>query len=327
MLMHKVSVVVPVYNAEQYIERCARSLFEQTLGDMEFIFVNDCTPDKSIEILRNVIEEYSARKPQVRILHHKKNKGLTSTRNTGLAAATGEFIAHCDSDDWVAPMMYETLYQKAIDDKADVVYCDIRMVFKEHQEIYHSAKYEMDIIRLMQNYITSTWTCLVLMIAKRTLYQECHLQSPTHISYCEDFWLTTRLLHYATKVCYVPKALYNYNRTNEQSIVHTLNQKTEKDEQMAYLETIAFFEKEGVMVHYQKQMCWRILKSKQELVLDVNRHDEFLKIYPESHNHIWDCPYINKKLKIMMWCLTHHLSWITCAMIYVRNFKENFIRR
>ena len=49
----------------------------------------------------------------------------------------------------------------------------------------------------------------------------------------------------------------------------------------------------------------------QELVLDVNRHDEFLKIYPEGHNHIWDCPYINKKLKIMMWCLTHHLSWIT----------------
>lgn len=323
----KVSVIVPIFKVEQYIERCARSLFEQTLDDMEFIFVNDCTPDKSIEILKNVIEEYPVRKPQVKILHHENNKGLTTTRNTGLAVAKGEFIVHCDSDDWVSSIMYETLYQKAFNDNADVVYCDINMVQGHKEEIYKSAQWDKDIVQLLQNYISSTWTCLVLLMAKRTLYEEHNLRSPSHISYCEDFWLTTRLLHYANKICYVPKAFYNYNRGNEQSIIHTLNPRTEKEEQIAYLETVAFFEKEGVMGHYQKQMGWRILKSKQELVLDVNRHEEFLKIYPESHNHIWDCPYINKKLKIMMWCLTHHLSWITYAMIYVRNFKENLIRR
>ena len=97
------------------------------LDDIEYFFVNDCSPDKSIEVLERILEEYPHRKHQVRILHHDKNKGLTSTRNTGLVAATGEYIAHCDSDDWVEPNMYETLYNKAKEEKADVVYCNFNM--------------------------------------------------------------------------------------------------------------------------------------------------------------------------------------------------------
>ena len=323
----KVSVIIPIYKVEAYIERCARSLFEQTLKDVEYIFVNDCTPDRSVEVLKNVIEEYPDRKSQIRILHHEKNRGLTTTRNTGLGVATGEFIAHCDSDDWVAPTMYEMLYQKAVEDEADVVYCDIKMVFRDKDVIARSAQYDKHKFTFVQNYIASTWTCLVLVMARKRLYDYYQLKSPNHISYCEDFWLTTRLMHYAAKIVYVPQAFYNYNCTNEQSIVHTLNKQTEKEEQVAYLETIDFFEKERVISYYQKQMGWRILKSKQELILDPDRHKEFMNIYPLSHKYIGNCPYINTKLKIMMWCLTHHLSWITYAMIYVRNFKENYIRR
>lgn len=314
----KVSVIIPVYKVESYIERCARSLFEQTLDEIEYIFVNDCTPDKSIEMLEGILEEYPHRKHQVRFLHHDKNKGLTSTRNTGLAVATGEYIAHCDSDDWVEPNMYETLYNKAKEEKADVVYSDIKMIYKEKEEIYHSAEYRTNKFELIQNYIASTWTCLVLVMAKRSLYSDYKLKSPTHLSYCEDFWLAVRLMHYAKKVSYVPEAFYNYNRMNETSIVHTLNKKTEKEEQTAYLETIAFFEQVGVLQHYKKQMGWRILKSKQELVLDANRHKEFLDIYPESHHQIWDCPYINTKLKIMMWMLTHHMRLILLLILSLR---------
>ena len=116
----------------------------------------------------------------------------------------------------------------------------------------------------------------------------------------------------------MPCALYNYNCNNTQSIVHTLSLKTEKEEQTAYLETIAFFEKECVMEHYQKQMGWRILKSKQEMVLDAERHKEFMTIYPESHKYIPNCPYINVKQKIMMWLLTHNLRFILLPILYLR---------
>ena len=94
-MQKRVSVCIPVYGVEKYIERCARSLFEQTMTDgIEFIFVNDCTKDNSIEILEKVLEEYPHRKEQVKIIHHEKNRGLVAARNTGLEHATGDYIIH-----------------------------------------------------------------------------------------------------------------------------------------------------------------------------------------------------------------------------------------
>lgn len=102
--MIKVSVIIPVYNVEKYIEHCARSLMEQTLMDIEYIFVDDCTPDHSMEILQRVLTDYPERLESIRIIHHTQNSGLATVRNTGLQIAQGEYIIHCDSDDWVECM-------------------------------------------------------------------------------------------------------------------------------------------------------------------------------------------------------------------------------
>ena len=126
--MPKVSVIIPVYGVEKYIERCARSLFEQTLDCIEYIFVDDCSPDKSIEILERVADEYRSRLVEeqklVRIERMSKNSGLPNVRRYGIKLATGDFIAHCDSDDWVELDMYQQMYNKAIEEDADVVVCD-----------------------------------------------------------------------------------------------------------------------------------------------------------------------------------------------------------
>ena len=101
MEFKKVSILVPVYGVEKYIERCARSLFEQTYDNIEYIFVDDCTKDRSIEILQKVLEDYPNRKNQVKILHHEKNRGLSAARNTALDASTGDYLMHVDSDDYL----------------------------------------------------------------------------------------------------------------------------------------------------------------------------------------------------------------------------------
>ena len=119
----KVSVIIPVYNVEQYIERCARSLFEQTLDDIEYIFVNDCTPDKSMEVLARVLDDYPARKRQVSIINMPVNGGLPKVRRAGVEAATGDYIIHCDSDDWVDVTMYEKMWKKAVEGEYDMVLC------------------------------------------------------------------------------------------------------------------------------------------------------------------------------------------------------------
>jgi glycosyltransferase involved in cell wall biosynthesis len=122
--MPKVSVIIPVYKVERYIERCARSLFEQTLDDIEYLFVDDCTPDRSISILLSVLEEYPNRNKQVIIHRMSKNCGQAAVREWGLQNATGTFVIHCDSDDWVDRNLYESLYDKANKENADVVICD-----------------------------------------------------------------------------------------------------------------------------------------------------------------------------------------------------------
>lgn len=126
--MPKVTVIVPVYGVEKYIERCAISLFEQTLDDIEIIFVNDCTPDRSMEILDRIIEKYrflfEEKKYIVRTESMLTNSGQAAVREHGTKLAIGDYIIHCDSDDWVEKTWLELMYEKADNENIDVVFCD-----------------------------------------------------------------------------------------------------------------------------------------------------------------------------------------------------------
>ena len=128
--MPKVSVIIPVYKTEAYIARCARSLFEQTMDDIEYIFVDDCSPDNSVEILKDVIEEYQPRFLEegktVRIVQMPTNGGLAAVRRHGIQLASGDFIIHCDSDDFVDNTLYKEMYEKALETSSDVVFCPIK---------------------------------------------------------------------------------------------------------------------------------------------------------------------------------------------------------
>ena len=120
----KVSVIVPIYKVERFIARCAESLLNQTLQEIEYIFVNDATPDGSMDILKETIARYPSRADSCHIVEHEVNKGLPSARNSGLAVARGEYVFHCDSDDFVEPTMFEDMYKAAIESSADIVRCD-----------------------------------------------------------------------------------------------------------------------------------------------------------------------------------------------------------
>lgn len=316
--MAKISIIVPIYNVEKYIERCARSLFEQTLDDIEYIFVNDCSPDKSIEVLKSILKEYPQRIPFVHIVDHNVNKGLTKTRNTGLAIATGEFIAHCDSDDWVDCDMYRQLYEHAIKTNSDIVYSDLYLVYENKKVIYNSANYNVEKKELLNNYISSVWTSLVNMIVKRDIYLSHNLKSPEHICYCEDFWLSVRLFYYSKTITKICKPFYYYDQCNNQSIMHNLNA-YKGDDMNTYFETIDLFSKEGVIKEYEKTLSWRVLNAFHFDMYFPEKHKKIIKIYPQSHKYILSCPFYTRKQKTMMWMLTHHCRPLVLLFIYFRN--------
>lgn len=208
--MPKVSVIVPVYGVEQYIERCARSLFEQTLDDMEFVFVDDCTKDSSIDVLLKVMDEYPHRKGQVKIVHHEKNMGLPLARKTGVYASTGEYIAHCDSDDWMDINAYQLLYTEALRTQADMIFFDYTRTDGKSRED-HVANYdrllrEDLIVKMISGQILFG---VVFHLDKRYLYFEEGFEWPEY-SMTEDLLFTCQSLGRATSFTKIDKVLYYY---------------------------------------------------------------------------------------------------------------------
>ena len=221
--MPKVSVIIPVYGVEKYIERCARSLFEQTLEDMEFIFVDDCTPDRSIKILEDVLQDYPKRRVQTRIIHHEENGGLPIARQTGLKFATGDFIAHCDSDDWVDLNLYETLFTQAVTCVSDVVAFDCKVTDGDNTLLKLSGGSLTDVNECIVSMMhIRTWWSLCNKLVKRKLYEHADIIYPQD-GMAEDMCLTLQLMYYCRSISYNKEAFYYYYQ-NPSSIIHVLTE-------------------------------------------------------------------------------------------------------
>ena len=216
--MPKVSVIIPVYGVEKYIERCARSLFEQTLDDIEYIFVDDCTPDKSIEILKNVLEDYSLRKKQVLIISHEKNMGLPIARQSGLKVASGDYIIHCDSDDWVDTTMYEKMYNKAIEEDADMIVCDYyRSDGVTHREDTGFISKQKELFIKEMLYMRTSWAVWNKLV-KRELYHSKFVYPAGAMA--EDLLISEQLALFSNRISFLRENLYYYY-DNPKSIVNT----------------------------------------------------------------------------------------------------------
>lgn len=288
----KVTIITPIYNVEQYIERCAISLFEQDFDDIEYIFVNDCTPDNSIQILEQIIEWYPQRKPHIKIIHHEENRGLGWARNTGMQHATGEYILHTDSDDWCELDMISSLYYKAKETDADIVGCDVLMRYTDRQE-YHKQKFtdswsdNFSRLLLARDIFPNVWNKLV----KRDLYVQHNISPPKHISFTEDWYLMIRLFSVTDKIAYVPRAFYHYRQDNSGSITNA--KKSDKfwnDFQWFCQNTDSFLRETyqpekteigSVYVGLFKKIVREIL-LKETLSSNENFHDKLAVIYPDA---------------------------------------------
>ena len=197
----KISVVVPIYGVEAYIADCARSLLSQSWKDVEFIFVNDGTPDRSMEVLADVLKEFPEREV---VIVNQENRGLPQARKAGIAKATGDYIMHVDSDDTLAPGAIEKLALKAMETDADVIHYYVKKVRENGS--FHISKdkdygdphvYAREIVRFHSH----GFMCNKLM--KRSLH--------------EDMVLSCQLLAGAKSLVLIKEPLYLYRRDNPDS--------------------------------------------------------------------------------------------------------------
>lgn len=210
MQRYKVSVIVPIYGVELYIERCARSLFEQTLDSIEYIFVNDCTQDNSVNILLNVVQDYPHRQNDIKIVNHDVNKGLPQARKTGILLAKGDYVINCDSDDWVDKNVYQMMWEEAYRKKKDIVFCnfyrsdgtDVSDVKRCFGDLNNK---EQLIFTIINKGLYSLCGALVL----RDVFVTNNILYPQENN-GEDFALMIQLLFYTQNYSYLPNAYYYY---------------------------------------------------------------------------------------------------------------------
>ena len=197
--MPKVTIIIPAYNAESFIEQCADSVVQQTLTDIEIIFINDGSTDKTGAILDGIAERF----PHVRVIH-QENKGLYKSREIGLSLATGEYIGWVDADDFIEPQMYEVLYLAATKNNSELVICDYSWFPKKiatKEKWFREYKGKIDTTFIERN--SQPWNKLI----KRSFMEKMGVCA--HFTDCFDE-IIIRLLIYAKNPVTIKQQLYYY---------------------------------------------------------------------------------------------------------------------
>lgn len=214
MARPRVSVIIPVYNVASYIGRCVHALFGQTLGDMELIFVDDCSPDDSVEIIRSVLKEYPNRMATTRIIRHGRNSGVAAARTTGMKAMTGEYMAQCDPDDFPEPDMYRKMYATAKEADADVVSC--MYVEEPGDRQLHGIAYTGDGYGALLNgqFTFGLWDKII----RTEIIKNNDIYPYEGINYNEDLGVIVRALCHSFRVIGIKDALYHHTVDRKDSI-------------------------------------------------------------------------------------------------------------
>lgn len=308
-MVYKISVIVPVYKVEKFIYRCAKSLMEQTMDNVEYIFVDDASPDNSIQILKKVLADYPGRRDNVRILAHAENKGLPAARNTGLAVATGEYIFHCDSDDFVEKDLLSTLYETACRKNADIVWSDYYISYPNNERYLKQPSYDTPEAALkgMLNgrMKYNVWNKL----AKRSLYTDNNITFPAGYAMGEDMTMMF-LFSYAHKVAYVGKALYHYvsnstSMTNAPKPNHLVELKHNSDRVLSFLEKRynGTWKEEGYS--FMLLMKWPFLTGHNSKLYPL-----WKEWCPEANSHIWERKEVSLRIRFVEACAAHGQFWL-----------------
>ncbi len=305
-----VSIVIPIFKVRNFIERCVCSLFEQTLKNIEYIFVDDASPDDSIEILKSCIERYPERKAQVTILTHEQNKGLPAARNTGLAVATGEYVFHCDSDDFVEKDMMEEMYNAAKASDADMVYCDFYLSFEKNERymsnpVYQTAEDMFKLGLLGGNMKYNVWNKLV----RRSLYTGNDIWFPAGHAMGEDMTMI-RLAACAKSVVYFPKAFYHYVKLNANAYSATMYERHKIDIRFNVDQTVEFLEKKfGHSL--DKEVAFFKLNTKLPFLItdDKSQYEVWKEWWPEANKYICENKQQPLRTRLVQWFAVKGQFW------------------
>lgn len=312
-----VSIVIPVYNVAPYIEECAESLFNQTLKNIQYIFIDDASTDNSVEILEKVISQYPERAFRTTLIKHKENKGVSYTREEGVRQADGEWIIHCDADDVVDSEMYATLFNEAQARDSDILICGYRLFGKDIKDYYmRQGERGMSSQEMLEALMgvdkKGLHGSLCNKLIKRKYWDDISFNRAT--SFCEDkMTLVDILLKFPNlKIHTIPECFYGY-RIRENSLTFRKDEKRTE-------EILSLIETTENLRDNNPQISENVFNAQIiSLLYLFLRHGapikEFSKTYGKYQNKIKDNKILNKAEKL-------HLYFALKGNIPISKFVE-----
>lgn len=272
-----ISIIVPVYGVEKYIEKCAISLFEQSYDNIEYIFIDDKTPDNSIEILKDVIKRYKRLSLGLNVFihHNEKNIGLASSRKVGYSLAKGVYIANIDSDDWIEPDYIELMVSTATSSGAEIVLCDFYLDWGDRRKSVkvNYSENALEQTRLTLN--TISMPCVCFRLISRSLYERSGILPVSGINLGEDYLFSSLITYYAYSIAKVDKPLYHYFRSNSTSYTSTFNARQIDDVVETFKRLEEFYkEKKG----FESDLLQGKLVKKGDLFLKCRTVEDVLNV-------------------------------------------------
>ncbi|MFZ4582124.1 MAG: glycosyltransferase family 2 protein [Paludibacter sp.] len=296
MSIYKVSVLVPIYNAENYIQKCAHSLLAQTLESIEYVFVDDCSADKSISILKTVIEQYPDRTNDIKIITHNVNKGISAARQSAFDVATGEYLLAMDSDDYIETDMLESLYNHALANHSDMVFCDYISEFKNETKI-RKIPFSTDKKKQIEFAIRGN-SALWNKIFKRSILVENNIRTLTGIDHGDDLAVLIKLLYHSNQISYLPKHFYHYIESNQHSTTKKFKPKYIDDRLKLVNEVVVYLEKGGLT--FQNEILLMKSLRKAKILMLTHGDKQYVDLFPEINKHFMTLD-MNISLKLMLY--------------------------
>lgn len=284
----KVSILVPFYKVEKYVARCVDSLFSQTYQNVEYIFVNDCSPDSSMEIINEKIKTYGM-EDRCRMIVHEQNQGISASRNDCLDAMTGDYFLFIDSDDYIDADMVEQLAKAAMREDADIAGCGYVEEFFD-RSVEHPQHYTNDHVEMMRAITLLTLKGVMWKLLVRSTIVTEHRQEVRFIpdrNMVDDYLFCCQLFYYAKRFAGVDRCMYHWIQFNPNNYTHTTVFAVES-QAAALRKTEEFYRKKGIYDVLEDALCQRKFISKLPLLMDKNCLNVSLwrLLFPES-NDAW----------------------------------------
>lgn len=307
----KVSILVPFYKVEKYVGRCVESLFTQTYNNIEYVFVNDCTPDKSMEVINSYIQKYGVAN-KCKMIVHDQNKGISASRNDCLDNMTGDYFLFIDSDDYIDNDMVEQLVNAAVKENADISGCGYIEEYEDHRvkfpQYYTNNHEEMMRAITLLTIKGVMWKLLV----RSTIVTE-HKDEVRFIpdrNMVDDYMFCCQIFYYARRFAGVDRCMYHWIQYNPNNYTHTTIFAVES-QAAAIRKVEEFYKEKGVYNVVEDVLLQRKFISKLPLLLDKNCLDvkRWRSLFPES-NKTWKCLPFSNKSKLLFNLASSSFYWL-----------------